>query len=420
MLWLIKLCKTSLMCFVVEAAFGVLPVPSVAAGDAGEARAVVTVTEHVVTTDDNWEISIRRYRVKDGGDRKAKAAVILCHGFNFNNLFWDIDKEVSLPRYLAENGYDVWAPSLRGSGLSSKPLISGLRELTKLDVKNIPRAVAKAPSDITKVNWTIDDHIYEDAPAVIGYVKEKSGFDKVYWIGHSMGGIIMYAYLETVGQDDIAGFIPIGSMMVIPRPLSPHLKTIAEQEQLMTASLIINTRAAADIRNLTLGAVKHPMEDLLLRRENVNEDVLFKLFRECIDDTAPGVVKQFSRSIRNGGILSSASGGREYNYTEKLNLIRVPVFLMAGGADAFVTECSLKDCYRALSSRDKRMEIFSEENAYSADYGHSDVVIGKRSKEEVYPVILRWLDRRTAARGPVSIINNLINELIYLFRRILW
>ena len=372
--------------------------------------AVITTKDHVTKTKDGWEISIKRYILKDAKPEERKGAVILCHGFNFNNLFWDIDKRSSLSRYLAKNGYDVWTPSLRGSGLSSKPIGSSFKEITRLDVKNIPRNLAKAPSDITKVNWTIDDHIHNDIPAIIKYVKEKSGFNKVYWIGHSMGGLIIIGYLETEGHEDIAGFIPIGSMAVIPQPLSPQLQRIADQEQIHTASLVFNTRVAADLRSLTRGGIKYPIEELLLKRENMYEDTLFKLFRECIDDTSSGVIKQFSRSIREGGMVTSKSSKTQYNYTENLHRITTPVLIMAGSEDAFVTKETLKSFYKRLSSRDKKLVIFSKKNGYSAEYGHSDIIIGKDSEKEVYPVILDWLDKRRAKKPLAVRIKDLSSE----------
>ena len=50
---------------------------------------------------------------------------ILCHGLSYNLLFWDLGEEVSLPRYLADAGYDVWSLSLRDATPSSQPLSSG-------------------------------------------------------------------------------------------------------------------------------------------------------------------------------------------------------------------------------------------------------------------------------------------------------
>lgn len=346
-------------------------------------------------TKDNWELSITRFFTEDRSFQKKKATVILCHGFNINDRFWDLDKRSSLARFLAKNGYDVWTPSLRGSGQSSKPLLSNLRSIVKFDLASLPRLFLKAPFDMAKFDWTIDDHIHKDVPAIIDLVKKESGFNKLFWIGHSMGGIIMYGYLETETQNEIAGFIPIGSMMVISQPLSPHLETIANQKPLMAASLLINTTVASQLRNFTLGTVKNPIEDLLIKRENMYNDVIFRFFRVAIDDTSPGVVSQFSDSIKEGNIISSDTS---YNYTDNMYLIRVPILVMGGGADGFVTEKSLRDSFEAVSSKDKHIVIFSRSYGYSTDYGHCDLVLGKNSEKEVYPVILNWLDERAAGK----------------------
>jgi len=361
-----------------------------------EAFKIETKT-YTARTKDGWEISIERYRLaKEVYTEEPKAAVILCHGFNINNTFWDLDPRSSLARYLAKNGYDVWAPSLRGSGLSSRPVMSRIRSLAKFELKNIPHMLIKAPFDIGKLGWTIDDHIYEDIPAIIDLVKEESGFDRVYWIGHSMGGIIMYAYLETGDQDNIAGFMPLGSMMFMPRPLTPHLKRIANQKPLLTASLIVNTTVASQFRNFTFGAVKNPIEKLLFESANMSDSVLVRFFRRCIDDTAAGVVMQFSDSIRNGEMLSV---DRRYSYTGNLHRITVPILIMGGSKDGFVDAEALKNAYDSVASRDKSLVIASVENGYTADYGHCDLVIGKNVAQDVYPAILNWLNERTVKKS---------------------
>lgn len=360
-----------------------------------EAFKIKTQT-HTTVTKDGWEISIERYLLEEEVyTQKPKAAVILCHGFNINNTFWDLDRRSSLARFLTKNGYDVWAPSLRGSGLSSRPVLSRMRSIVKFDLKSIPQMLIKGPFDIAKLGWTIDDHIYNDVPAVIDFVKKESGFDKVYWIGHSMGGIIMFGYLETEKQDDVAGFIPLGSMMVMPQPLTPHLKRIASQKPLLTASLIVNTTVASQFRNFTFGAVKNPIEDLLFEKENMRDELVVRFFRKCIDDTSAGVVTQFSDSIREGEMMSS---DRRYSYTGNMGRIKVPILLMGGSADGFVKEGELRAAYDKVSSRDKSVVIASKANGYSTDYGHCDLILGKNSESEVYPVILGWLDERTRAR----------------------
>jgi polyhydroxyalkanoate synthase len=264
--------------------------------------------------------------------------------------------------------------------------------MARFNLKDVPQMFVKAPFDIAKFGWTIDDHIEKDTPAIIDFVKKKSGFDKVYWIGHSMGGIIMYGYLQTMGQEEIAGFIPVGSMIVIPDPLTPHLRKIATQKPVLTASLIVNTTVASQVRNYTLGAVKNPIEELLFERENMYNDVIFRLFRLCVDDTSAGVVGQFSDSIKRGAMFTA---DLDYNYTEHLDRIIVPTLIIGGNHDGFVTKKVLRDSYDRISSKDKSIFIFAKGYGFSADYGHCDLLLGKHSEEEVYPVILSWLDKRS-------------------------
>ncbi len=354
----------------------------------------VIVSVYTAKTEDGWTLSVNRYISKDPAVKK-KAAVILCHGFNINNKFWDLDKAFSLARYLAGNGYDVWTPSLRGSGLSSKPLIADVGDMLKLESFNISRALMRAPMELTKFDWNIDDHISRDVPAVINLVKMESGFKKVYWIGHSMGGIIMFGYLETERQDEVAGFIPIGTMMFVRHPLNPALEMVSKQRPLLTTSLLINSGVASQLRSFTLGAVKNPIEELLLKRENMDERAVSRFFRLAIDDTSSGVVRQFSNSIRTGKMLSN--DGR-FNYADALCIVKTPLLIMGGNADGFVTEDGLRSIYNSVSSTDKGIVIFSQANGYSADYGHCDLILGRNSEKEVYPVILNWLDARTAAK----------------------
>jgi len=357
------------------------------------AEGEVATKVYSVKTDDGWTLSLNKYALKDESLKK-KAAVILCHGFNINNRFWDLDKRCSIARYLAGNGYDVWVPSLRGSGLSSKPILADMRGMLKLDIVNVPQVLMKAPFDLTKFDWTIDDHIHRDVPVIIDLVRKESGFDKIYWIGHSMGGIIMFGYLENENHDTskIAGFVSIGSMMVITQPLSAGLKMIANQKPLLTASLLINTTAVSQFRNFTLGTVKSPIEELLMNSENMEADVMYKFFNIAIDDTSPGVVAQFSDSIKTGKMVSS---DKSYSYTANLRLVNTPILVLGGNKDGFVSEEGLQKTYMMVGSKDKEVVIFSKSNGYSADYGHCDLILGKDSEREVYPVILNWLDGRT-------------------------
>lgn len=362
--------------------------------DAGDTAAKVKIKEYNVKTKDGWNLSVNRYTLKNGSSKK-KAAVILCHGFNINNRFWDIDERCSIARYLAGNDYDVWAPSLRGSGLSSKPILSDLKGMIRFEIPAIPRMLMKAPADITKLNWTIDDHINKDIPVIIDLVRKESGFDKIYWIGHSMGSIIVFGYLEAEDHNNVAGFISLSSMMIISKPVNPQLERAANERQLLTASLLLNAVVAAQLRNYTLGNIKIPMEELLMNKDNVETDVIYRFFRVAIDDTSPGIMAQFANSLKAGKMISSDG---KINYTDSMNLVKVPILIAGGSRDDFVAEEGMRGTYDAISSGDKSIVVFSKSNGYSADYGHCDLILGRNSEKEVYPVILNWLNERTAVK----------------------
>ena len=85
-------------------------------------------TLYFVKTDDDWTLAISRRYPKTG--RSLYPPVILCHGFTYNSRVWSIAPEANLSAYLADRGYDVWMPNLRGAGDSTK-WVSKLLELRR-------------------------------------------------------------------------------------------------------------------------------------------------------------------------------------------------------------------------------------------------------------------------------------------------
>jgi fermentation-respiration switch protein FrsA (DUF1100 family) len=108
--------------------------------------------------------------------------------------------------------------------------------------------------------------------------------------------------------------------------------------------------------------------------------------------------------MKLGKIVSSDG---KYSYTDNLYRVKVPILFLAGGADGFVSNTMMRDSYERVSSRDKTLVIISKSKGYLTDYGHCDVILGKNSEKEVYPVISDWLDKRErvvrAAEEPVVV-----------------
>jgi pimeloyl-ACP methyl ester carboxylesterase len=346
--------------------------------------------QHFIKTVDGWTLSLYRYkpsRIKEG-----TVPVILCHGFNYNSNLWDLDKRHSFATYLKQMGYDTWTVNLRGSGDSSKPAMSDFRSLSKLQISRWPRALMRIPFNVKKFSWNIDDHIHKDLPAIIEFVKSQTRRDQITWIGHSMGGVVMYGYLETQNQDNVKNFVAIGTTVIIPeRPKAGSmLAMIASQKPVTNASLLINTTVASQLRNFTLGTMKLPWEELFYNKENMDRITALRMFRIAIDDTAPGVINQYVDMIKNGELTSA---DKKFNYTRNLHKIKVPILFIVGVKDKMGSPESARYAFENVSSKDKKAIVFSKANGHSADYGHCDLVLGK-NPEEVYSYIYGWLKKR--------------------------
>ena len=117
-------------------------------------------------------------------DRSPPGAmpVILCHGLTYNALFWDLDPSCSFP--------GTFRPGLRRLGcqparLRDEPEV-GLEASRRLAG---PRSIGLAERRLTKArsrptvrlvdpryaNWTLDDHIAYDVPALVHLVRRRTG-----------------------------------------------------------------------------------------------------------------------------------------------------------------------------------------------------------------------------------------------------
>src|SRR5258708_29356889 len=91
-----------------------------------------------------------------------------------------------------------------GRGLSSRELRGGR-------AREGGRAL---PADL-EWGWDLDSYLLEDLPAAVAAVKERTGRDKGFYVGSSMGGMIGYGYAAT--HDDPAGLVTIGAPRDIGR-----------------------------------------------------------------------------------------------------------------------------------------------------------------------------------------------------------
>lgn len=345
---------------------------------------------HFCRTEDGWDLAIARY--KPAAINPAYYPVVLVHGMGHNSYIWDLDKTHSLATYLRDRGYDVWSVSLRGAGKSTKPAIGSMTRvavINRLDEERI---------DPSKLDWNIDDHIHKDVPAVISYVKEKTGMSKVNWVGHSMGGMIICAYLERNAHADINAVVNMGGSLVFIPPVNRILQEVEKNKDIVRASVLVNTKFGSQIAAPLGGGVQTLSDLLSYNKDNTAGSTVSVFLANVVEDVYTGVLNQYLLFVEKKEFVSA---DKSYNYTANLSRIDVPILLIGGKVDQLSPPWTMFYMYSHVSSADKTIRIFGRQNHCAGDYGHIDLIIGERAVEEVYPFIAGWLDGRPAGGRPM-------------------
>ncbi len=348
-------------------------------------------------TSDGWKLRIFFYPAST--DHKAHTPVILCHGLagNKNSCdFGDVDSpnwhQYSLAAFLSQGGlnkktsFDVWVPELRGQ--------------------------TQQPVHLTyhpeRYKWCIDDYIDKDVPTIISYIqrqyaKQRGQKPKLFWIGKSMGGMIIYGYGETVAaKRTLQGAVTIGSPIAFNHN-SPVLDLLSR----------ITPRNISIPVNITDFLSKHPdinnkFKQLGANNKNIDPEVYEQYLKTGMNNTfSSRVLNQFSVFFRHHTFcrypqfpwLFDTIGRlpvfnqllRPYDYKQQLKRFTTPILILSGQADREASPEDILYIPSHIGSKDVSLINFSKKNGYSADYGHLDLNLGHNAKQEVYPVVYNWL-----------------------------
>ena len=330
------------------------------------------------TTADGWRLGMRWIR-PDCPD-PAKLPVVLCHGLGLNGTFWTITDD-HLPGQLAAQGYEVFVVDMRGSGASHRIGLKG----------KVNRAIRQTPfPELGSGDWTVDDQAIYDVPAILDYVRAETGADRVNWIGHSLGGILMFAHLETSREPDrIANFVDMGGVAIVVD--TPDVREMhAANKGLRTLMTVFSAGRLG--RPMMFGRLPglEKVDRFYYTAANVEKRTVDRFYGYTLEDPGPGALKQLETYLKNGRLLSA---DRRVDYATGLNRVTTPILMVAGEADVMADIPSSLLTFLALGSVDKTMMRFGRLDGQEADYGHCDLVWSRNAPREVFPPLIAWLDR---------------------------
>lgn len=329
---------------------------------------------HTTTTDDGWQLALHHYpacfrgKTQEGCTvEKKREPVILCHGLACNRFTFDLNEERSMARYLADRGYDVWMLELRGHGESPR------------------KKGKKAMRD----GFGMDEYALHDVPAALQYVTQQTGAAQVNWVGHSMGGMILYMYLSTTGDPRLRNVVTMGSPGSFDYPsrlVGSALKATRYAMALPRINVPLYSRPVARVTSRLLG-----FEEVGLNTENLSKPATREVLWLWFAPIERGVERSFV-SIRDAGRLVSRDG--QTDYSARLSEFKVPLLAIAGRVDALAPPYNVLQVFEKVGSTDRTFELASRTNGYHADYGHADLMVGDNAKADLYPLVYRWLESR--------------------------
>lgn len=312
-------------------------------------------------TADGWISAVRHFPGEG-------PPVLLVHGMGANHYNWDYSADLSMVTYLQGRGWDVWVAELRG------------------DPQSVP------PSEAARKAYSFDDHALNDVPAVLDVVRAQTGFDKVYWVGHSMGGMLLYTALELyperlyagVAIDSPAAMEDRSGLLAVAR----RFRWAVSKKQSIPAEKLARMTAGLGRANLLYGA--------LANRQNLDYALANGLARSALEDVPAGIVAQVQNWLKVGDV--TRVDGTPWFDRSRTDRPPVPILVTGGARDRIVPPANARAACTIFPTC--TFVLLGRETGWAYDYGHVDPVVGLSAKAEVFPLVADFLDRAREAHPP--------------------
>lgn len=312
---------------------------------------------HYAATQDKWNLRLCRHRPESG----AGEPVILVPGTMANQFNFTLPLGESLVDHLVAAGYDCWCLDYRGAR-SSVP-----------------------PTGASRWSARASDYVLQDVPAAIDYIRRETGYNKVHWVGHSLGGIVLYAYDRAFGADKVASAAALGA--------PPGFKGVRTRVPGFVFPILRIMPGVLEwfARNVTpiTDYVKPPQRWAPVNWDNAHEKLNAQLFYNITEAIPyPAATELHTMAMANAWRLKS---GKIEVFSE-LNALRIPLLSIFGFEDPFTPTENVERFYHNIENPDKRLIVLSRRNEFKEDYSHIDLVFGKNAAQEVFPHIVEWLE----------------------------
>jgi pimeloyl-ACP methyl ester carboxylesterase len=300
------------------------------------------------TTRDGWRLALGHCRPATPARRPP---VLLVHGIAMNRQAFEFGVgRYALAAHLARAGLDCFSLDLRGHG-------------------------ASRPGPGAPRRWNLDTYLAEDVPAALDAIRAATGADRVLYVGHSQGAILGLA---------ASGLYPARIAALVALAAPAHFDVQVRLRRLVRYRYPLQGRLLRPLARMVApfsGYWHPPPAELALNLRNVEPRVYRRLLANAVENIPAGVLDQFATFVREDS-FRSMDGARDYRAS--LEGCRQPALFVAAARDGLAPPAVVQAAHRRWGGP-KRYVVFE------GDYGHTDLLLGRRAPEEVYPVIRDFL-----------------------------
>lgn len=297
--------------------------------------------------------------------------VLLVHGIAANHRNIDAEGDISLARYLAGQGRDVWLLALRSGNERLR-----WRERRRADFRSM---------------------LEHDLPEAVDFVLAHTEAPALDYVGFSMGGILIYGALgRSLEPGRLRKVVTIGSPARVAPPLAGlrRLRRVVPRALLRVSGLRLGARMLAFAAEL----VETPVHRQIYNPANVSRGVARRAMVNMIHDIPPPLSADFASWALGDGIVRVG----EEDVLARVGELELPVLFFAGVADQIAHPANVRAAYEAWGSSreqvDKQLVLMGREHGCEQDYGHGDLAIGERAERELFVRVAEFL-RSPAGRG---------------------
>ncbi|KAL6288234.1 hypothetical protein ACE6H2_012624 [Prunus campanulata] len=346
-----------------------------------------------VTTQDGYILSLQRIPEGRHSNGTKKPPVLIQHGVLVDGVTWLLNSpDRNLPLILADNGFDVWIANTRGTRFS--------RRHTSMD-----------PSDPKFWNWSWDELVAFDLPAVFDFVYSKTG-QKVNYVGHSLGTLFALASLsdgKLVDQMKSAALLsPIAYLSHMNTALGVAAAKAFVGEITTLLGLAEFNPKGEPVAQFLNALCAYPgvdcydlLEAVTGRNCCLNSSTVDLFLKNEPQSTSTRNMVHLSQTVRDGVLAKYNYGRLDFNLMHYgkfsppiYNLSNIPhnlpLFLSYGGRDSL---SDIRDVELLLDIL-KLHDVGKLTVQYIKDYAHADFIMGLNAKDIVYNQVTAFFQQQ--------------------------